>query len=229
VKWEPLLAMTLLLVLAVWLVAGADRAELHGIDIAPGSKVHELRIGNERGILEVLPPPPAAAHAEPRADGLRGPWGDTGEPSFRVHLRNGHASYAMTAQEFREVFGDQALRGVTAAGGNALFRLLNITSWAGLIWVAIGFTGQAAFFGRMLVQWIVSESQRRSVVPEAFWWLSLAGGVMLFAYFIWRQDIVGVLGQTTGVVIYARNIRLIHKHRRREAATAAADPASAAA
>ncbi len=228
-KWEPLVAMALLLVLAVWLVAGADRAGRHGIDVAPGSTTHELRIGNERGVLEVLPPPPVATPTEPREDGLRGPWGDTGEPSFRVHLRNGYASHTMTAQEFREIFGDQALQGAAAAGGNALFRLLNITSWAGLVWVAVGFAGQAAFFGRMLIQWIVSENQRRSVVPEAFWWLSLAGGVMLFTYFVWRQDIVGVLGQTSGVVIYARNIRLIHKHRRREARAAASDAASAAA
>jgi lipid-A-disaccharide synthase-like uncharacterized protein len=69
-----------------------------------------------------------------------------------------------------------------------------------------------------MIQWIVSERQKQSVVPEAFWWLSLAGGIALFAYFAWRQDIVGVLGQTSGVVIYARNIRLIHKRRRRQPA-----------
>jgi len=61
----------------------------------------------------------------------------------------------------------------------------------------------------------VSEKQRESVVPEAFWWLSLVGGVFLFVYFVWRQDIVGVLGQSSGVVIYARNLWLIRKRRRR--------------
>ncbi|MEL7472603.1 MAG: lipid-A-disaccharide synthase N-terminal domain-containing protein, partial [Planctomycetota bacterium] len=65
-------------------------------------------------------------------------------------------------------------------------------------------------------QWVVSEKKRQSVVPEAFWWLSLVGGAALFTYFVWRRDIVGVLGQSTGVVIYARNLRLIHKQRRRE-------------
>lgn len=92
-----------------------------------------------------------------------------------------------------------------------LLGFFNLTSWAHFGWVAVGLLGQGAFFGRMLVQWIVSERSRISTVPEAFWWLSLAGGVCLFAYFVWRRDVVGVLGQATGVVIYARNLRLIHK------------------
>ncbi len=50
-----------------------------------------------------------------------------------------------------------------------------------------------------------------------FWWLSFLGGVCLFTYFVWRKDAVGVLGQATGVVIYARNLRLIHKERTRRA------------
>ena len=63
---------------------------------------------------------------------------------------------------------------------------------------------------RMAVQWIMSERERRSVVPTAFWWLSAAGGVMLFVYFCWRKDIVGVLGQSIGLLVYARNLWFIH-------------------
>ncbi|TVQ63052.1 MAG: hypothetical protein EA379_04500 [Phycisphaerales bacterium] len=85
-----------------------------------------------------------------------------------------------------------------------------------MAWIAVGFGGQAAFFGRMMLQWVVSERSRQSVVPAAFWWLSLLGGAALFSYFVWRRDVVGVLGQSTGVVIYARNLRLIYKSRRRE-------------
>ena len=99
---------------------------------------------------------------------------------------------------------------------NAVFRLFNITTWASLVWVAIGMGGQILFAGRTLVQWFASEKERKSVVPAAFWWMSLIGGVSLFAYFAWRQDVVGVLGQCSGVVIYARNLRLISKHKRRE-------------
>ncbi|MCC6428545.1 MAG: lipid-A-disaccharide synthase N-terminal domain-containing protein [Phycisphaerales bacterium] len=91
------------------------------------------------------------------------------------------------------------------------------------MWVAIGFSGQLAFSFRMLIQWWVSEKRRESHVPMAFWLWSLVGSVMLFAYFIWRQDPVGVLGQCTGLVVYARNLRLIHKTRRRAARQGAAD------
>ncbi|HLU39328.1 MAG TPA: lipid-A-disaccharide synthase N-terminal domain-containing protein [Planctomycetota bacterium] len=91
--------------------------------------------------------------------------------------------------------------------------MLNISGWGGVAWVVLGFVGQALFFARMLVQWIASERRRESVVPIQFWWFSLLGGLMLFAYFIWRRDIVGVLGQTTGVVVYARNLRLIYRRR----------------
>lgn len=93
----------------------------------------------------------------------------------------------------------------------------NISDWWNFAWVAVGLVGQACFFGRMLLQWVTSERERKSVIPPMFWWLSFAGGVMLFVYFVWRKDLVGVLGQSTGIVIYARNIRLIGKQRRREA------------
>lgn len=107
-----------------------------------------------------------------------------------------------------------------------LLGFFNITSWGTFGWVTIGLLGQAAFFGRMLIQWVVSERSRISTVPEAFWWLSFLGGVCLFAYFVWRVDIVGVLGQSTGVVIYARNLRLIHNEKQRnETAPAEDDPA----
>ena len=80
------------------------------------------------------------------------------------------------------------------------------------VWLGIGLLGQAMFFSRFLVQWLASERAKRSVFPMAFWYLSLAGGVLLLAYAIWRQDPVFILGQTTGAAIYLRNIRL----RRRE-------------
>ncbi len=73
------------------------------------------------------------------------------------------------------------------------------------------------FTGRFLVQWIASERLRKSVVPTAFWYFSLAGGIMLLAYALYRQDPVFILGQLFGVVIYARNLWLIYAERRRDA------------
>ena len=90
-----------------------------------------------------------------------------------------------------------------------------ITSWWNFGWIAIGLLGQSAFFGRMMVQWIISEKQRESIVPAVFWWMSLVGGLCLFTYFVWRVEFIGVLGQSTGIVIYVRNLRLIHKQKRR--------------
>lgn len=99
------------------------------------------------------------------------------------------------------------------SGRNRLFAFLNITSPIGIAWVGLGLLGQLLFTGRMVVQWLTSERVRRSVVPVAFWWMSLGGAALLVVYFVWRKDVVGVLGQSTGFLIYARNLRLIYRER----------------
>lgn len=81
------------------------------------------------------------------------------------------------------------------------------------VWLAIGFIGQALFFGRFFVQWIASERRRQSVVPRSFWYLSLAGGAVLLSYAIHRRDPVFILGQATGFLIYSRNLWFLHRHR----------------
>jgi len=91
--------------------------------------------------------------------------------------------------------------------------VFNITSPVGILWVSVGLLGQILFTGRMLVQWFASEKSQRSVIPVAFWWMSLIGATMLLVYFIWRRDIVGVLGQATGWGIYVRNLVLIRRSR----------------
>ena len=113
----------------------------------------------------------------------------------------------LTPEEFAKLYYSQQ------SGGSWLSSVFNITSPAGIAWVALGLGGQLLFTGRMLVQWISSERSRRSVVPVAFWWMSLVGATMLLAYFIWRRDIVGVLGQATGWIIYIRNLVLINRSR----------------
>ncbi len=91
------------------------------------------------------------------------------------------------------------------------------------IWLAIGFLGQALFTMRFVVQWIKSERLRRSVVPKAFWYFSLAGGATLFTYAVHRGDPVFIVGQGLGVFIYLRNLWLIYReHRDAEPPPAAA-------
>ena len=77
------------------------------------------------------------------------------------------------------------------------------------IWIGIGLLGQALFSMRFLVQWISSERQGRSVVPPAFWWLSIAGSLVLLCYAVHRRDPVFILGQSMGFLIYIRNLVLI--------------------
>lgn len=87
---------------------------------------------------------------------------------------------------------------------------LHVQSWTELTWVMIGLTGQLLFTARFLVQWVASEREKRSVIPIAFWYFSLAGGLVLFTYALWRKDPVFILGQSMGLVIYIRNLWLIH-------------------
>ena len=95
-----------------------------------------------------------------------------------------------------------------------IYDWIGVTSGAELAWVAVGLFGQLMFTMRFVVQWIASERAHRSIVPELFWYFSMAGGVILFAYAVHRRDPVFILGQSMGLFIYARNIWLIHAEKR---------------
>ncbi len=82
-----------------------------------------------------------------------------------------------------------------------------------MFWIAIGFLGQSLFFMRFFLQWLASEKARQSVIPDAFWYFSLCGGAILFVYALWRHDPVFIVGQSTGLMIYARNLYFIRKKR----------------
>jgi lipid-A-disaccharide synthase-like uncharacterized protein len=194
--------MILLLALGAWLVWERD-----GLDKLkrPGAEIARFTIGSAKGGLESLKEP-------------------DGNVTYRVLYRDGTIvppTGVISRRQVEELFGVKPVAEMTASS-NWLFRRLNITSWTGVLWVSIGFLGQGAFASRWLVQWVASEKSKSSVMPASFWWMSLFSGVVLFAYFVWRADIVGVLGQTSGVVVYARNIRLISKQARRAQKAAAA-------
>jgi lipid-A-disaccharide synthase-like uncharacterized protein len=80
-----------------------------------------------------------------------------------------------------------------------------------LIWLIIGFAGQFLFFLRFFFQWIATEKKKESVIPISFWYFSIAGGLILLAYSIYRKDPVFIAGQSLGVLIYARNLYFIHR------------------
>lgn len=129
---------------------------------------------------------------------------DGGELTYRVTWLNGQ-SININPTEFAKLieleYRERAM----------YMRLLNVTSSAGLLWVAVGLLAQLVFMARMIVQWVASEKSKRSVVPPMFWWLSLVGASMLIIYFIWRRDAIGVLGQATGWVVYVRNLMLLRR------------------
>ena len=84
-------------------------------------------------------------------------------------------------------------------------------------WIALGFVAQFAFTMRFLVQWIASEKAGRSVVPVAFWFFSIGGGLLLLIYAIKRQDPVFIAGQALGLFIYMRNLMLIFRPKKQAA------------
>jgi lipid-A-disaccharide synthase-like uncharacterized protein len=80
-------------------------------------------------------------------------------------------------------------------------------------WLAVGFLGQALFSARFIVQWLSSERIKKSVIPKAFWYFSMAGGATLLAYAIHRRDPVFIVGQAAGLFIYARNLQFLWRER----------------
>ena len=92
-----------------------------------------------------------------------------------------------------------------------------------LVWIGLGFFAQFLFMMRFVVQWIASERAKRSIVPEMFWYFSIAGGVLLLAYSIYRVDPVYIFGQGLGLLIYFRNMYFVWTHKK----TGEGEPAAA--
>ena len=86
-------------------------------------------------------------------------------------------------------------------------------------WLAFGLIAQLFFTARFLVQWISSERAGKSVVPMAFWFFSMGGGLMTLVYGIVKREPVIIVGQSLATIIYIRNIMLIVKNRGRASET----------
>ena len=83
-------------------------------------------------------------------------------------------------------------------------------------WAMIGFGGQAIFFSRWIVQWIISEKAGKSQIPIAFWWISITGGCITFVYAVAKVEPVLLLGQLLALAMYTRNLFLVFKERARK-------------
>ena len=197
-KWEAVVAMVLLILLGFWLIYQPSES-LYSERFRDGATAVEYRIGGGRGWVEIV------------SD-------EQGVRTYRMVPRMGEPTQVLHDDQIKMLLGADLYETVTTQEQSFLFRIFNITGWGSLAWVLLGFGAQVVFAGRFMVQWIVSEREKKSTVPNAFWWMSLIGGLLLFVYFVWRQDPVGVFGQSSGIVIYARNLRLIGKEKRRLAA-----------
>ena len=80
-------------------------------------------------------------------------------------------------------------------------------------WVLLGYAGQALFAMRFIVQWVASERVGRSVIPTAFWFFSIGGGMLLFAYALYIRDPVFIIGQGLGLFVYLRNVYFVFRER----------------
>jgi lipid-A-disaccharide synthase-like uncharacterized protein len=86
-------------------------------------------------------------------------------------------------------------------------------------WLAFGLVAQLLFTARFLVQWISSERAGQSVVPMAFWFFSMGGGLMTLIYGVVKREPVIILGQGLATFVYVRNIMLIVKNRGKQTQT----------
>lgn len=76
--------------------------------------------------------------------------------------------------------------------------------------LAVGWTGNAFYFARFLVQWLVSERAKRSVAPASFWWCSLGGALCLGYYSYVRAETALLFGYIVTFFIYLRNVTIEH-------------------
>ena len=81
------------------------------------------------------------------------------------------------------------------------------------IWALIGGAGTALFASRFIVQWYMSEREGRSVIPVAFWYCSLFGGIVTLAYTLHLKSVPLSVGQASGLIVYSRNLFLIFRER----------------
>lgn len=88
-----------------------------------------------------------------------------------------------------------------------------MTSVGDLVWLSVGFAGQALFGIRFLWQWLYSEYHGRSLIPRVFWYFSVAGGTVLLCYAIHRHEPVFIAGEAFSLLVFLRNLQLLRRNK----------------
>ena len=94
----------------------------------------------------------------------------------------------------------------------SLLGLDNLT-FTDFLWVTFGTLGQLIFFSRWIIQWLSSEKSKSSVIPVAFWWCSLLGGIITLVYAHHIGSFPFMLAQAIGIIVYSRNLYLINRRK----------------
>src|SRR5438046_3668404 len=81
------------------------------------------------------------------------------------------------------------------------------------LWKVIGWLGNATFFSRFVVQWYATEKRKQVVVPAAFWWLSLAGSLLLLIYSLRKRDSVFIFAYAFTWIPYIRSLIIHRRHK----------------
>lgn len=78
-------------------------------------------------------------------------------------------------------------------------------------WQIVAVIGQTCFFLRFFVQWLASERAGQSVIPNMFWYLSLAGAAtVLFSGIVLVQPVL-IIANLPALAVYGRNLYFIYK------------------
>jgi lipid-A-disaccharide synthase-like uncharacterized protein len=186
-KPGPIVAMLAILGLSMWIMLWSS----HSAQPTPGAVQFDVVVSSHKAKVELIQDATTGATSYRFLD-----WTEVGDSPMS------QAQFEATLRERGNLHGRPSL-----------LRIFNVSTYGNLLWVGIGLGGQLVFSARLIVQWLASEKERKSVVPAVFWYLSLGGGLCLTTYFLWRHDLVGVLGQSMGLVVYVRNIRLILLHK----------------
>ena len=94
-------------------------------------------------------------------------------------------------------------------------------------YILLGWGGAALFGTRFIIQWLASEKKKESVMPESFWWISLAASFLTIAYYVhlwnikleFKEFLPLVIMPSGGIVPYIRNLMLIHRKKKQAASS----------
>ena len=80
-------------------------------------------------------------------------------------------------------------------------------------WEIVGVLGAMLFVARFLVQWYATEKQKQVTVPVGFWWLSLAGSLLMLGSGVFgSRNLVVIISNAFNWIPFTRNLVIHYRH-----------------